>query len=76
MRGAPAIGIVAALSLAAELTGPESGSGSTSAALSSGDAAGLSSALSAACARLATARPTAVNLMKACDDIAGEALAP
>lgn len=59
---------MAALSLAAELSGPDTKVGKAN---KEGDLDGLRSALKEACDKLAKARPTAVNLMKACDDIKG-----
>ncbi len=66
VRGAPAIGIVASLSVAAELLSKKASSSSPAAAHAQKEL------VSSACARLRTARPTAVNLGRACDDMEGE----
>ncbi len=65
VRGAPAIGIVASLSVAAELLSKKASSSSPA-------AHAQKELVSSACARLRTARPTAVNLGRACDDMEGE----
>ena len=66
VRGAPLIGIAAAMGLAAEAEGTTGGTGGT------GGAAGLTAGwLDDAAARLGSARPTAVNLARAVERMRG-----